>query len=103
MAQYSFTIPSGAQVPASNGGASCGGGLVTAIEFPASCAGTTYDLEYYNGSAWVPVENEAGTARQLTYVAAGLKQIDPPIRCPFLRLNSDTNETADRVFVVHTT
>jgi hypothetical protein len=97
----SVTIPSGAQVPASDAGAALGGGLLVAIEFPASCAGTTYDLEYYNGSAWVPIENEAGTARQVTYAAAGLKEIDPPIAAGLVRPNSDTNETGDRVFQFH--
>jgi hypothetical protein len=99
----SFTIASGAQVPASNGYAACGGGLICAIESPASLAGTTYDCEYYNGSAWVAVKDEAGTARQITLSAtAGFTQIDPPIRADRFRLNSDTNETADRTFQVHT-
>jgi hypothetical protein len=100
----SFIIPSGAQIPASGAGASAGGGLIVAIDSPASLAGTTYDCEYSRdqGTTWIPVKNESGTARQITLAAtAGLTQIDPPIRADLFRLNSDTNETADRTFYVH--
>ena len=100
----SMTIPSGAQVPASGAGVAAGGGLIAAIDSPASLAGTAYDCEYSRdgGTTWIAIKSEAGVARQLTLAAtAGLTQIDPPIRADLFRLNSDVNETADRTFYVH--
>lgn len=99
-----ITIPSGAQVPAAaNKCAASGGGLIAGIDVPPSIAGTTYDCEFYSDldSAWKGIVNEAGTARQLTLTASTFVQIDPPIRADLFRLNSDVNETGDRVFGVH--
>lgn len=99
----SFTIASGAQVPASNEGARLGGSLAVAILTPASLAGTTYDIEasYDDGTTWVPVVDEDNTARQLTLTStSAMVQLNPAVFAPRLRLNSDTNETGDRVFHV---
>lgn len=100
------TIPVGAQVPANGKGLNLGGGIITAIYLPTGGDGVTYDLEYSpdDGTTWDPVTDEAGTALQLTYVAGGaLHQINPPVRCPYFRLNGGTNEAdADLVYEVHT-
>ena len=93
MAIYENSIPVGAQVPTA--GDNIGGGLIAAVYMGAGGDGTTYDIEYSpdSGTTWDPVTDEAGTAIQITYVSGGaMHQINPPIRAPFVRINSDTNE-----------
>lgn len=104
MAKISNTIPVGAQVPVSPD--AVGGGMIVAIYLGVGGDGTTYSLEYSydGGTTWDPITDEAGTAIELTYQTGGaLHQINPPIRAPWFRINSDTNE-ADAALVteVHT-
>ena len=105
MAKISQILPNGAQIPAGGLGANIGGGMLVAVYMPASMAGTTYDIEYSpdEGTTWDPVTDEAGTQIQITYLAGGaMFQINPPIRAPYIRINSDTNETAARTIELHT-
>ena len=105
MATISQIIPNGVQVPADDKGASLGGGMLVAVWLPALMAGTTYDIEYStdDGTVWDPVTDEAGAKITITYLAGGhMAQINPPIRAPYIRLNSDTNETAARTIELHT-
>ena len=79
--------------------------MIVAIYIPALAAGTNYDLEYSTdgGTVWDPCTDEAGTILQITYLAGGMMaQINPPVRAPYFRLNSDTNETAITTYEVHT-
>ena len=105
MATIQQVIPNGAQIPAGGLGSALGGGMLVAVWLPALMAGTTYDIEYSTdgGTVWDPVTDEAGTLVQITFLAGGhMAQINPPIRAPYVRLNSDTNETAERTIELHT-
>ncbi len=103
MAILEGNIPIGVQIPAS--GQNCGGGMIVAIFIGAGGQGTNYDLEHSpdGGTTWGAVTDEAGVAQTLVYAANKLYQINPPVRAPLFRLNSDTNETdAILNYKVHT-
>ena len=105
MATIEQVIPSGAQVPADDANAALGGGMLVAVWMPTGMQGTTYDIEYSpdSGTTWDPVTDEAGTQIQITYLAGGaMFQINPPIRAPYVRINSDTNETSAMTIELHT-
>jgi len=104
MATITNSIAVGAQIPTS--GDAVGGGMIVAVYLGAGGDGTTYSLEYSpdGGTTWDPITDEAGTAIELTYVSGGaIHQINPPIRAPLFRVNSDTNEAdAALSYEVHT-
>ena len=103
MAVLKQTILTGATVPADDLGVSVGGGLIVGVFLPTG-AQVSYEPQYSpdEGANWYPVTDIAGTTRTITFVAAGMHNIDPPMRAPYFRLEAVAAEAADIEYEVHT-
>jgi hypothetical protein len=104
MAILKQTILTGDTVPADDLGVSVGGGLIVGVFLPTGANGVTYEPQYSpdEGANWYPVQDIDGATRDITFVAAGMHNIDPPMRAPYFRLESSAAEAADIEYEVHT-